>query len=88
MHEKLDKMLDNNLTDAFKEFKIMGENLNSIKARGEEIKDERITESIEKIEEEQDRIKYIITSSFQQMKEYLKISPEGMEISSDSSTLK
>jgi hypothetical protein len=69
--EKLNKTLMKNLNSVYQSFANMDQNIYNVKSKAEEINDPKLSESAKVIEAEQQNIKNLMTSSFQQMKEFL-----------------
>lgn len=69
--EKLNKILMKNLNSVYQSFANMDQNLYHVKKQSEEQDDPKLSEYAKAIEAEQENIKNIMTSSFQQMKEFL-----------------
>lgn len=69
--EKIEEVLMKNMNDVFKAFSNIDHNLKIVKLKSEESKDKVLDETTKIIEIEQQNVKNLVTSSFQQMKEYL-----------------
>ena len=71
--DKLDRTLMKNISDVYQAFANMDQNLYQVRTKGEELKDPSLAEFSNEIEKHQQIIKNIMTSSFQQMKDFLKV---------------
>ena len=75
--EKLDKTLMVNIGEVYQSFSKMDQNLYQIRSKGENTRDPSLIEFSNEIEKQQQFIKNIMTSSFQQMKEFIKLYKEN-----------
>jgi len=69
--EKLDKMLYKSLNEVYQAFGNMDQNIYQVKMKAGELADQKLEECADQIEQQQQTIKNIMTSSFQQMKEFV-----------------
>lgn len=70
--DKLDRTLAKNIDKVYQAFALMDQSLYHVRAKAEDANDPALTERSGEIERQQQLIKHLMTSSFQQMKEFLK----------------